>query len=108
MLLDGGYPIISSETMKLARQNYTSICSADRALGFLYVTERYPQTGKLFKTGSYGHCGHTGQCLFVDPDSGFFSIVLSDMTRTLSNEYGRVMAARARIHNAIKEDIDNE
>ena len=61
MLIDKGSPIISEETFITSIQNFTEDMSASRGLGFLYVDERYKQTGNLFRTGVIGHCGHTGQ-----------------------------------------------
>ncbi len=105
MLLNGGSPLIRPETLKMARQNYTATFSSSRGMGFLYVDERYKQTGKLFNVGAFGHCGHTGQSVFMDADSGFFVIILSDMTIKVDDEYDRVMQAREKIHNAIKADL---
>ncbi len=59
-LLNMGYPLISKETFKLALKNYTVNMDKSRGLGFMLVNDRYIQTGKLFKNGSIGHCGHTG------------------------------------------------
>lgn len=111
MLLDYGAPIIKRETFCEAIKNYTKEMSASRGLGFLYVDERYNQTGKLFPVGSIGHCGHTGQSVFVDIKSGLYVIILSDATISTVKKYGyedysTVMKMREDIHNAIKADID--
>ena len=110
MLLSNGSPIISEKTFKKAVCNYTPGMSESRGLGFLYVDGRYAQTGSLFPVGSFGHCGHTGQSLFVDPESGLYVIILSDATITTQKKYGEenyreVMEMRAAIHNAIKLDL---
>lgn len=60
--------------------------------------------------GSFGHCGHTGQSIFVDNESGLYIIILSDATVTVHKKYGRenygeVTAMRASIHNAIAADL---
>lgn len=111
MLLDYGAPIIKRETFGEAIKNYTKEMSASRGLGFLYVDERYNQTGKLFPVGSIGHCGHTGQSVFVNIKSGLYVIILSDATISTVKKYGYedysiVMKMREDIHNAIKADID--
>lgn len=110
MLLAKGNPIISEKTFKQAVKNYTGHLSESRGLGFLYVDERYKQTGELFPEGSFGHCGHTGQSVFVDPVSGLYVIVLSDATISTIKKYGEdryanVMLMREEIHNAIKADL---
>lgn len=109
-LLCKGQPLISEKTFEMAVKNYTEEMSEARGLGFLYVDERYKQTGRLFSDGAIGHCGHTGQSVFCDYRTGLYAIVLSDATistvRKYGEEhYGEVMKMRADIHNAIKRDL---
>ncbi len=111
MLLRRGSPLFSEEIFKTARQNHTAGMSEARGLGYVYVDERYPQTGSLFPAGSIGHCGHTGQSVFVHPESGLYAIILSDATLSTvkkygHEDYGRVMQMRAELHNAVKADLD--
>lgn len=110
MLIACGEPIISRDTFELAAKNHTVGMSEDRALGFLYVTERYAQGGGLFSPGSIGHCGHTGQSVFVDRKTGLYVIILSDATVSTVRKYGKerypdVMRMRADIHAAIKAEL---
>lgn len=105
-----GKPLIKEETFLLAAQNHTLGMSESRGLGFLYVDERYGQTGGLFPDGSIGHCGHTGQSVFVDYRSGLYVIILSDATVSTVRKYGKerydeVMEMRSRLHAAIKQDM---
>lgn len=110
-LRDRGAPLVSEDTFLLAAQNHTVGMSESRGLGFLYVDERYAQTGGLFAEGAIGHCGHTGQSVFVDYRSGLYAIILSDATVSTVKKYGRehygeVMEMRAKIHMAIKQDLE--
>lgn len=105
-----GKPLVKEETFLLAAQNHTLGMSESRGLGFLYVDERYGQTGGLFPDGSIGHCGHTGQSVFVDYRSGLYVIILSDATVSTVRKYGKerydeVMDMRSRLHAAIKQDM---
>lgn len=112
MLLNFGYPLISRETFETAIKNYTEKMSESRALGFVYTDKKYTQTGELFPEGSIGHCGHTGQSVFVDLKSGLYVIILSDATISGIKKYGVekydiVMKMREELHNAIKSDLEN-
>jgi len=105
-----GNPLIKEETFLLAAQNYTLGMRESRGLGYLYVDGRYKQTGGLFEDGAIGHCGHTGQSVFVDYRSGLYVIILSDATISTVKKYGKehyneVMDMRARLHSAIKCDL---
>ena len=105
-----GKPLIKEETFLLAAQNHTAEMSESRGLGYLYVDGRYHQTGGLFEDGAIGHCGHTGQSVFVDYRSGLYVIILSDATISTVKKYGKghyteVKDMRARLHSAIKCDL---
>ncbi|MBR4943683.1 MAG: hypothetical protein IKZ28_06580, partial [Clostridia bacterium] len=72
--------------------------------------ERYEQTGELFENGVIGHCGHTGQSLFLDYKTGLYVIILSDATISTikkygGERYGEVVDMRKNLHNAIKKDL---
>ena len=111
MLLAHGAPLISRETFDLAASNHTAHMSESRGLGYLYVDDRYTQTGGLFRTGSIGHCGHTGQSVFADTESGLYVIILSDATVSTVRKYGKekyseVTQMRHDIHAAIRADLN--
>lgn len=110
MLRQEGAPLISKGLFKEACRNQTENLNAARGLGYLYVDEKYEQTGKLFPIGSIGHCGHTGQSVFLDRNSGLYVIILSDATLCSQKKHGfvrydEVMRMRADLHNAIWEDL---
>lgn len=110
VLLSYGAPLFSKEIFLDAIKNHTPTMEENRGLGFLYVGEAYEQTASLFPIGSIGHCGHTGQSVFVNPENGLYAIVLSDATLCAGKKYGDgyydvVKKMRHDIHEAIKEDI---
>ncbi|MBO4733524.1 MAG: beta-lactamase family protein [Clostridia bacterium] len=112
-LLSYGQPLISEQMFKQAIRNYTPKMNESRGLGYLYVDEGYSQTGELFPKGSIGHCGHTGQSVFVDFESGLYVIILSDATIATVKKYGQehygeVMQLREDIHNAILKDLQRK
>ena len=101
---------LDKNVFEISSRNHTENMSESRGLGFLYVDERYSQTGGLFDNGSIGHCGHTGQSLFVDLYSGLYVIILSDATLSVfkklkEHNYNEVMKMRENIHRAIKLDL---
>ena len=109
-MLRRGAPLFSREVYDAATENLTPGMRESRGLGFLVVDDRYFQTRALFPNGSIGHCGHTGQSVFWNVDSGLYVIVLSDATATVQKKYGAeryelVMRMRADLHAAIREDL---
>ena len=85
--------------------------ASDRGLGFIYVGEKYEQTGGFFPPGSFGHIGHTGQSVFVDPKSGLYTVILSDARLCVNRKFGgaesdEVEKMRRDIHSAIKKDMN--
>lgn len=110
LLLNRGQPLISEKTFALATENHTPGMSESRGLGFVYVDGRYSQAGGLFDDGAIGHCGHTGQSVFVDYRSGLYAIILSDATVSTVRKYGKeryaeVIEMREKLHSAIKRDL---
>ena len=110
MLQNRGDNLFGAELFARAVQNWTPGMSASRGLGFQYVDDGSPQTGNLFREGNVGHCGHTGQSVFVDERSGLYAILLTDATICTVRKYGteryaEVMRMRGEIHRAVKEDL---
>jgi len=103
-------PFLSKTVLDAAARNHTPGMAEARGLGFVYVDERYRQTGTLFPVGTIGHCGHTGQSVFFNRESGCYAIILSDATISTTKKYGsehydEVIQIRETLHNAIKEDL---
>jgi len=104
--------LYAPELYDLAEVNYTPYFEEGRGLGYLVVNEKYRQTGKLFPVGSFGHCGHTGQSIFISRPLDLYVILLTNTTR-YSNirsgfrgyDYGDTMRMRENVHNAIYEDF---
>lgn len=112
-LLRYGSPLISKQWFEQAIKNHTAGMSESRGLGYLYVDEKYKQTGNLFTKGSVGHCGHTGQSVFVDINTGLYVIILSDATIATVKKYGEeryeeVIQLRQDIHNAVYKDLQGD
>ena len=97
---------------RMAEADYNPWLELGQGLGWLIADERYPQTGKLFPRGSFGHCGHTGTSMFIHRQSGLFVVILTNATRCANirsgfngYDYGEVCAMRAKIHNEIRKDL---
>ena len=110
MLNNSGAPLFGNDTFSLAVENHTEGMSESRGLGFVYVDRRYRQACGLFPDGAIGHCGHTGQSIFLDYKTGLYVIILSDATLSTvkkygDEHYGEVKEMRELIHNAIKADL---
>lgn len=110
MLAAHGAPIIGREMFDEAIRLHTAGMSTPWGLGFRYVDESFAQTGELFPAGSFGHCGHTGQSVFADPESGLWVVLLTDATlcsyRHGHEYYPDTQALRAKIHTALKHDLN--
>ncbi|MBR3691584.1 MAG: beta-lactamase family protein [Clostridia bacterium] len=110
MLSAHGAPIIGREVFDEAIRLHTPGMSGTWGLGFRYVDEGFAQTGELFPAGSFGHCGHTGQSVFADPESGLWAVLLTDATlcswRHGHEFYPDTQALRAAVHTALKHDLN--
>jgi CubicO group peptidase (beta-lactamase class C family) len=100
----------------LSEEKYTPDCAKDsRGLGWLYVDEKYAQTGKLFPKGSFGHCGHAGQSIFFNREKDLCVVILTNATRFLNMrsgfkgyDYNEICKMRECIHNEILMDLQEQ
>ncbi len=96
-----------------AEKPYTPSCASEtRGLGWVFVDEKYKQTGSLFPKGSFGHCGHTGQSIFFNREKDMCVVILTNATRFANQKndfngynYIDIMKLREEIHNTIKQDL---
>ena len=111
MLLRHGQPLINRRLFDTAIQNHTYGCCQSRGLGFQLADRTAPQAAGLFTDG-FGHCGHTGQSLYLSPTSGLWVLILSDATammlrRIPEGSYDEVMKMRTALHCAIRLDLQS-
>lgn len=101
------------EIYDLAEKSHTGALGEEATgLGWLVVDERYKQTGRLFQSGSFGHCGHTGTSFFFDREQDMYVIILTNATRCSwvnhnfeAYDYSSVCKMREDIHNTVAEDL---
>ena len=104
--LSRGLPsLIPPELFAETVGNRTAGLEEARGIGWKLVDPTYIQTGRLFPVGSYGHCGHTGQSVFVDRETGMWAVFLSNATY-FHRDYSRVCQMRGEFHNAIADDLE--
>lgn len=104
------------EIFDLAEKKYTPSCASEsRALGWLYVDEKYPEGGKLFSEGSFGHCGYTGQSVFFNRQKKMVVALLTNATRFLNVrsdftgfDYANTGKMRTEVYNAIYADLTEQ
>ena len=81
-----------------AVRNHTPHLSESRGLGFVVNDFRLSSSGDLFSLGSYGHTGFTGTSLWVDNDTGFYAVLLTNRVHPdRSNDM--VIRIRRLFHN---------
>ena len=100
----------------LSEEKHSPDCAKEsRGLGWLYVDEKYAQTGKLFPKGSFGHCGHSGQSIFFNREKDLCVVILTNATRFLNMrsgfkgyDYSEICKMRECIHNEILKDLQEQ
>ena len=105
--------LYSKQMFALSEEEHTpKNAKESRGLGWLFVDEKYRQTGDLFSKGSFGHCGHSGQSIFFNREKQLCVIILTNATRFLNKrsgfqgyDYNIVCDMRRAIHNEILKDL---
>jgi uncharacterized protein YbbC (DUF1343 family)/CubicO group peptidase (beta-lactamase class C family) len=108
MLVNGGeldgVRIFKPETVKLMTSVQTpEIIPARRGLGWDIDSGYSRPRGEVFPIGSYGHTGFTGTCLWIDPFSRTFWILLSN--RVHPNGKGNILPLQARLGTLAAEAV---
>lgn len=97
--LSKGFPsLVSPELFEEALTPYTST----RCIGFNLVSKT-ASGSNIFPAGSYGHTGHTGQSVFVDRESGFWIVLLTNARYHISSD--DVKALRGEFYAELAKDI---
>ncbi len=69
---------LSEKTFDTAIKNHTVGLSNDRGLGFQLKGEGISPMGDLFSYNSFGHTGFTGTSIFVDRETGLYTVLLTN------------------------------
>jgi serine-type D-Ala-D-Ala carboxypeptidase len=103
-MLNGGHPILRSQTVELFTRREFSPAGTSRALG--WDTPSSPsQSGKYFSPHSFGHLGYTGTSLWIDPERKLSITLLTNRTWPDCQNQA-IKQVRPAFHDAVAEAID--
>jgi CubicO group peptidase (beta-lactamase class C family) len=103
-MLNGGHPILRSETVQLFSRRESTPEDTSRALG--WDTPSAPsQSGKYFSSHSFGHLGYTGTSLWIDPESQLSIALLTNRTWPDCQNQA-IKKVRPAFHDAVMEAIE--
>ncbi|MBP3646652.1 MAG: beta-lactamase family protein [Clostridia bacterium] len=102
MLSRMGDGFLSPALMKTAIRCHAASADGEvrRGLGFHLSGTPMCYMGELMPPTSFGHTGFTGTCLAIDPDTGFWAVLLSNRVHP-TRESTALFAFRRRMHNAL-------
>ena len=105
-MLNGGYPILRPDTVKLFTRRESSPEGTSRALG--WDTPSSPsQSGKHFSSRSFGHLGYTGTSLWIDPDRQLSITLLTNRTWPDCQNQS-IKQVRPAFHDAVIEAMEDK
>ena len=103
-ILNGGRPILRSDTVELFSRRGTVPDGTSRALG--WDTPSAPsQSGKYFSPRSFGHLGYTGTSLWIDPDRQLAISLLTNRTWPDCQNQA-IKQVRPAFHDAVIEALE--
>jgi CubicO group peptidase (beta-lactamase class C family) len=104
-MLNGGAPILRSETVELFTRREAQPAGTSRALG--WDTPSAPsQSGRHFSGASFGHLGYTGTSLWIDPARDLSITLLTNRTwPDCTNQ--AIKEIRPRFHDAVVEAVES-
>jgi CubicO group peptidase (beta-lactamase class C family) len=105
-----GKTYLTERTLQLATTNWTrEIPGESRGWGFQLKENGYSICGDLFSEGSFGHSGFTGTSMYIDRETGFYLIFLSNAVHYGRENRDGFFRTRRLVHNlAIDEFLRNQ
>jgi len=111
--LHNGRRILSSAMLQTARKNYTQGVpnynnmnfNNARGLGLYFACASDNPVAELLSPSAYGHTGHTGTSLFVDPENEIYIVLLTSRLHVLGQPTDEIWRIRRLVHNAIAAEM---
>lgn len=100
MLAKMGGDYLAKSTMTKAIHNYTPGFDVHRGLGFHLGGTNCNYLGDLMPENSFGHTGFTGTSIAVEPETGYFVVLLTNRVYP-TRENLRHMRFRRQLHNVL-------
>ncbi|MGM9600661.1 MAG: serine hydrolase domain-containing protein [Faecousia sp.] len=94
-----GTQLIPPRCLEKAITNYTKGMAENRGLGFKLYGGSANFMGDLFPDAAFGHTGYTGTGFAVDPETGFYIILLANRVHP-TRDQTRWLRIRRLVHNA--------
>ncbi|MGB9234114.1 MAG: serine hydrolase domain-containing protein, partial [Terriglobales bacterium] len=105
-MLNGGYPILRPETVRLFSRRESAPEGTSRALG--WDTPSSPsQSGRYFSARAFGHLGYTGTSLWIDPERQLSITLLTNRTWPDCQNQA-IKQVRPAFHDAVGEALPEE
>lgn len=96
-----GDNFLSKEIFDLAVRNHTPDKSESRGLGFqIKGTQGFP-CGEMLSSGSYGHTGFTGTSLYVDCETGLWSVLLTNAVHYGRDNRSEYFSLRRKFYDTV-------
>lgn len=100
MLAAMGGDYLTRATMRKATHNYTPGFDVHRGLGFHLAGTPCNYLGDLLPETAFGHTGFTGTSFAIEPETGFFVVLLTNRVHP-TRENGKQLRFRRAAHNAL-------
>lgn len=91
-------PFASEALLHEAIQPQVESEDTRRGLGWLLKS---PSAGKLASTAAFGHTGFTGTSLWLDPEQGWFTVLLTNRIHPSRHNGQGIGQLRADVHDAV-------
>ena len=100
MLARGGDGYLSPATLRRAIACHAEDGEVRRGLGFHLAGTPENFMGDLVPPSAFGHTGFTGTSLLVEPETGFFAVLLANRVHP-TRENTRLFRFRRKMHNVL-------
>lgn len=98
--------LLSDESCKLFRTNFTKGMNEPRSLAFQLASMPESTAGTRMSPGSFGHLGFTGTSLWIDPVRDRIFILLTNRTHAHDLPFVNINSVRRQFHDLAISELD--
>jgi CubicO group peptidase (beta-lactamase class C family) len=100
--------LLSAETCKLFRTNFTPALNEARSLAFQLAETEDSTASKALSKDSFGHLGFTGTSLWIEPERERIFILLTNRTHAHALPFVNINSVRRRFHELAQTGLNSK
>jgi CubicO group peptidase (beta-lactamase class C family) len=105
-ILDGKVGVVQRATLEAFIARRTDVPGSSRALGWDTMLPS-SSCGTLMSPRAFGHTGFTGTSLWIDPERGVYTVLLTNRVHPSRGDDAAIRQTRRAVHDAVMRELES-